>query len=154
MSPKEAFDNIPRCLKDIFIKRFAIGIVMFVISLVAAIVVGFSLSLPCFCVSGFFLITGIGMLYNCITGEYVIVNGVCKNIELTSVKGKIKALYISAEDGKSVLKLLPKENAKKFNIGDSVIVYVPSKATITKNDGVFDVREYYCIELSPLTEQS
>lgn len=148
MSFKEAFDNIPRCLKDIFVKRFGIAIVVFIAWLVVIFVADFYMSLPILALSLFFAISGAGMLFNCVTGNYVEVRGFCKNIELTSVKAKIKAIYVVAEDGKSVLKLQPKEGAKKFNVGDPVVVYIPARAMTTLNDGVYMVQEYYCMELT------
>ncbi len=149
MSLKEAFNNIPVCLKNIFMRRIVISVVSLVASVVGAIVAGVALFFPFFGVALFFLVAGIGMLYNCLLGEYVVVTGTCKNIELTTIRGSIKSIYIATEDGANVLKVLPKEGAKKLNIGDSVAIYIPSRAMTAQVDGVYMVQEYYCLELLP-----
>ncbi len=154
MSFKEAFENIPACLKDIFIKRFIFSAISLVIGIVVWLVVGFALSFPFLAIFLFFLVTGMGMLYYCIGGNYVVVKGYCKNIELSPLKEKIKSIYIVAENGADVIKIPPKDGAKKLNKGDAVVLYIPAKAVTVKRDGVFELQEYYCLELTPKIEEN
>lgn len=149
MTLKELFEDIPQCLREIFIRRFILAAVSLIAGIVGGIVGGFLIAFPLLGVAGFFLVTGVGMLWNCLDGQYVIVNGTCKNIEHTSVRGRIKAIYVAAENGEDVLCLQPKEGAKKFNIGDPLVVYVPAKALTVKMDGIHYVQEYYCMMLAP-----
>lgn len=153
MSFKEAFEAIPNSLREIFIKRFMVSAATLVVGVIVWLVAGFSFGFPFLAMFLFFLVTGCGMFYYCITGNYVIVNGVCKNIEYIPVKGKVKCIYIYTDEGNGVIKIPPKRNAKKLSKGDSVVLYIPAKAITVKKDGVFELQEYYCLDLVSKTEK-
>lgn len=147
MSFKEAVKNIPDCLKEICGRRISICLFSFLAAIVAWVVVGFYVSIPFWGLFLFFAISGGGMFYKILTGNYMIVEGICNNIELSSVRGKVKNIYISSKTGDKVLKFLPKENSKALNIGDKVKAYIPIESMVYEKDGITNVSEYYCIEI-------
>lgn len=148
MSFKEAVKNIPDCLKEICSRRIIFCFLSLLAAVVAWVVVGFYVSVPFWGLFLFFAISGGGMFYNILTGNYMIIEGVCNNIELTSVRGKIKAIYVSSKTGDKILRFLPKDTSKALNIGDKVKAYIPVESMVYEKDGVTNVSEYYCIEIT------
>ncbi len=148
MSFKEAVKNIPDCLKEICGRRIIVCLFSFLAAIVSWLVVGFYVSIPFWALFLFFAISGGGMFYKILTGNYMIVEGVCNNIELTSVRGKIKAIYVSSKTGDKILRFLPKDTSKALNIGDKVKAYIPVESMVYEKDGVTNISEYYCIEIT------
>lgn len=55
-------------------------------------------SLPCLILAAFLIVNGSLLFYNCCKGRYIIVQGVCSDIETKGFRKKIKAFNIEFEE--------------------------------------------------------
>lgn len=93
----------------------------------------------------FLLMDGVGMLFRCLSGEYVEIEGVCKEVQRSRLRRKAKCILIETRRG--VLRLPVKMKPKTVKVGDKVTIYVPDHASVYDHKGDLVVCEFYAIEI-------
>ena len=146
---KERFKQLPEAMQKQIIVRFAVAV--FFTLLFFAILFGFRdgyLYLPCLFFAGFFIVNAISLLYNSIKGNYISVGGICKQIEATPIRKRIKSITLEYEEEKTkFLTVSIRQILKRLAVGDTVIVYIPEKTTVYSRDGGYLIYGYYAIEI-------
>ena len=140
------FKELPIPLKKQTIYRLAFGVLsLLAFALIVIFTRDFILSLPCLLLSVYLLINGGAMLFNCIAGQYVTVQGTCTEIERTALRKRVKAFYISSEKG--AWKIPSRHRAKGIAAGADITVYMPSKTRVFEQNDVFIASGYYTYEV-------
>lgn len=143
---KGKLEQIPRALKAQIFSRFLIGF----ISLIAAVAMlaiarDFILGLPCLLLFGYMAYDGGKLLYFAYTGKYVTVTGECIGIERTSLRKRVKSIYIHTEKGN--MKVPVRKRLRKLAEGDVVSVYMSPKNRIYESNDGLAVFGYYAIDV-------
>lgn len=144
---KEKFKKLPVALKRQIIHRTLAGVAALLVFILILVFAGdFMLSLPCLLLSVYFIISGTMMFFNCIAGKYVVVRGVCTEIERTALRKRIKAFCVSTEDGN--WKIVPQRKIKGLAVGSDITVYLPSKTRVYDEKGAMLVFGIYAYEIN------
>ena len=141
---KELYMNLPTLLK----KRIAINVSVAALAFILFFIVGFSfldikLALPCLFFTAILIVKAAILFYNCITGNYLEIKGVCSEVEKTLLSKRIKSITLYTEDKK--LKLNTYYSIKNINVGDCIIVYISKKSPLYNQNGFYIANEFYGI---------
>lgn len=143
---KNKFKGLPEALQWQIISRFAGGAVFLILFIVViAFFRNIYLWVPSLFFMGFLIVNGILLFYNSVNGNYVSVEGVCENIEVTGIRRRVKRITLKLEENS--LKISIKHRIKKLKLGDTVIVYLSDKAPVYPDDNGFAVFSYYAMEI-------
>ena len=74
----------------------------------------------------------INLFVRCTEGHYVELHAICKAVERSTVRKRIKTLHIES-DGRSI-KLIPHQNTVSVREGDSLIIYLADNASVYEVD--------------------
>lgn len=142
----EKLQGLPAALQRQILLRLGIGVVSFLLFFVILFLSwDIYLCIPCLILSAFLIVNGGSLFYNCIKGTYVVVQGVCSEIETKGIYKKVKAIYIAA-DGKQ-LKIPVRQRIKKLRAGDTVTVYMSNRTPIYEDGNVFTVCSYHALDI-------
>lgn len=143
---KEKFKQIPRPLKQQVLVRLIIGTFALIITVVMlAVARDFLLSLPCLLLFGYMAFDGGRILYHCMTDKYVAVSGECISIDRSSIRKRVKTLYMQTEKGK--MKVPVHSRIRNLTEGDTVTVYMPNKTRIYESDNCLVILGYYALDI-------
>ena len=143
---KELWKPSPSVLKRQVLRRLSIGLLFLVIGIISWILSKrFIFALPCFIAMAVFCISGIGVLFLMLNSGYIVLSGVCEQIEQTPIMRRTKALYLATEYG--CVKIPIRRNMRKVQIGASVRCYMSYKASVYDYDGLKTVSDYIAIEI-------
>ena len=143
---KELWKSSPGVLKRQVLRRLGIGLLFLVIGIISWILSKrFIFALPCFIAMAVFCISGIGVLLLMLNSGYIVLSGVCEQIEQTPIMRRTKALYLATEYG--CVKIPIRRNMRKVQIGASVRCYMPYRASVYDYDGLKTVSDYIAIEI-------
>lgn len=149
-----AWKEMPEVMRKIIVKRTTIGIIALVVGIVFLFIreiAEMNISYGLFAIAAFFIITGISACISALAGRYVTVTGTCSNIEHTSIRGRAKYVYFKTRNTDNLIvtyRFPPKDNDKKYNVGDELTVYIPYKAFIEENEGIYEISDYYGVSLT------
>ena len=95
---KEKFERIPEPLRRQILFRMGIGFVS-VILLITALLVGgdWRFCVPCAALAVFFLGGGIQLSFRGSDGRYVVIEGVCTEIERSTLRRRLKSFSLQGE---------------------------------------------------------
>ena len=131
---KEKFKLIPYPLQRQILIRCGcavLGLVMFVFVLLYQ--GNWQFFLPCIALAGV-CAGGAGLLfYRCVHNGYVILEGVCTEIERSPLRKRIKAIYLRTEEYD--VKLLNARRIKNLAVGNQLTVYVQDNTAVYEMDG-------------------
>lgn len=130
---REQFKTIPNLLQKQILIRMSgccIGITVLLILLINGS--RWQLFLPAVIITIYFLLGTINLFFRCTEGRYVELRGICKAIERSTVRKRVKALHIES-DGRSI-KLIPHQNTGSVREGDSLIIYLAENASVYEVD--------------------
>ncbi len=143
---KERFKNLPEVLQWQIISRFSTAASFLVLFIVVMIFFrNVYLWLPSLFFMVFLIVNGISLLYNITNGNYVSVQGVCDNIEVTAIRKRIKKITLQLEENSLMISV--KHRIKKLKVGDTVIVYLSEKAPVYPQDGGYAVFDYLALSV-------
>ena len=143
---KELWKIAPSALKRQVVQRLVISVLFLVIGIISWVLSKkFIFALPCFIAMTVFCVSGIGVLFLMLNSGYIVLSGVCEQIEQTPIMRRTKALYLATEYG--CVKIPIRRNVRKVQIGASVRCYMPYKASVYDYDGLKTVSDYIAIEI-------
>ncbi len=135
----------PALLRQIYI-RAGTSILSFILFIVVAIFFhNIYLYVPCLILFAVMIVNTATLVYNCVTGNYIKIEGLCSNVEATKIKRKTKSIELKFEE--HTLKFPINKRIGKINLGDTIIVYLSDKTLVYEKDGIYVVYEYYAIEV-------
>ena len=143
---RKKFQSFPQALQKQILFRLAAGI----LSLLAFMVIAIMYRDIYLCVSFllFALVFGAAgsLLYLQVEkGDYVVVKGICQQIERTTLKRRVKAVYFSMEP--HTIKVQLRHRTKAINTGDGITVYVSGKMPVYEEDGCKLLNGYLAMEI-------
>ena len=132
----KSFKNFPPLLQ----KQITIRLIGSVLGLFCVLVILIShgqwqLIFPGLVISLSFFLSASNLFFRCEEKGYIIIRGICNGFERSSVRKRIKAIYLEAE-GKSI-KILHTNKGRPIKEGDCVVVYVADNASVYDLDGEF-----------------
>lgn len=140
------FKRLPKVLKKNILCKIGLGagfLTVFVFVCIFAEYLFLALAPAAFAM--FLLMDGVGMLFRCLSGEYVEVTGICKEIQKTTIRRRTKCILI--ETSRGILRLPIRIKPQSINVGDEITIYVPDHASVYDHKGDMVVCEYYGIEI-------
>lgn len=132
---KELFKSIPKPLqKEIFLRLVGmiLGIFLFILFLI--LYKDWRFWLPCVILSVMCLASAGTLFFRCVYGKYVVVEGVCTDIDKTLIRKRVKAIHI--RNDQFSIKIVNAKRIRNLSIGDTVIVYVAENSAVYDVDGV------------------
>lgn len=142
---KEKFARIPEPLRRQILFRMGIGLVS-VILLITALLVGgdWRFCVPCMALAVFFLGGGTLLFFRGADGRYVIIEGVCTEIERSAVRRRLKSFSLQGE--RSPIRIMnQRQRIRGLAVGDTLTVYVSEKALVYEMDGCKIVNSYIAL---------
>ncbi len=143
---REKFKQIPSALQREILFRLIAGFIS--LFLFFAILISFLdvyFSLPCLILATFLIVNGGLLFYNCCKGRYITVQGVCSDIETKGFRKKVKAFKMQFEE--MVLKIPVHQRIRHLHTGNTVTVYLSSKAPVYEKDNILFICSYHAIDI-------
>ena len=140
------FKRLPRILKKNILCKIGLGLLFLTVFILMCIFMDhLFLALAPGAFAIFSLMDGFGMMFRCMSGEYVELSGICTVVH----KGKLqrKTRSISVETKRGTVKLPLKMKPHSVKVGDKVTIYVPDHASVYDHKGDMVVCEFYAIEI-------
>ena len=132
---KEQFKCIPKPLqKQILIRITGAVLGLFLFILLLIFYKDWRFWIPCVILSVMCLASAGTLFYRCVFGKYVVVEGVCTDIDKTLIRRRIKAIYIRNDS--FLIKIVNAKRIKNLSIGDIVTVYVADNSAVYDVDGM------------------
>lgn len=132
---KDKFRQFPQVLQKQILIRLTAGIV----SLLMLVIIllyrgGLELMFPCIGFSSVFFISALQMYARCDEKNYVVIKGICTEIEKTGLRRKVKDIYVK-EDQFTVRIVRPSMKLRSLNVGDRITIYLADNAPVYEMDG-------------------
>lgn len=132
---KDKFRQFPQVLQKQILIRLTAGIV----SLLMLVIIllyrgGIELMFPCIGFSSVFFISALQLYARCDEKNYVVIKGICTEIEKTGLRRKVKDIYVK-EDQFTVRIVRPSMKLRSLNVGDRITIYLADNAPVYEMDG-------------------
>lgn len=142
---RERLKELPEALQRQVVIRLGLGTGFLLLCLVICLCFrDLYLSLPCILLAAFLIVNGSWLFYNGVTGRYVRIQGICKEIETTGIRKRIRYIYILLEQ--SVIKIPVRQRMRKLVVGDAIIIYLSDKEPVYEQDDGYLVCGYFALE--------
>ena len=105
----------------------------------------FILAAPCLIFGVFVAIKSIHLFLNCISGNYLEINGICSKVEITGFRKRIKSISVAAEN--KTLKIPAQFLIKKPQKGNQVTLYLSKKAKLYYSEGSYIANDIYALHI-------
>ena len=143
---RDIFNKMPAAMTRQILLRSGATLLIFVLFIAVTVIFNnIYLYMPCLILFAVMIVNTFSLVYNCVSGNYVILEGLCSDVEVTRIKRKIKAIELKAQD--RIFRFPINKRIGKINSGDTVIVYLSDKTLLYEKDGAFIVYEYYALEV-------
>ena len=143
---KNEFRHLPQALQQQVVLRLAIGAGFLLLFFAVQLCLGdIYLSLPCALFGSVMIVNGGLLFYNSIKGNFIRVQGVCRQIETVGMKKRIRNIYIDTE--LYTLKMPVRRRIRNLDNGDTVIIYLSEKTPVYEQDNGYMVCSYYALEI-------
>ena len=140
------FKHLPRILKKNILCKIGLGFLFLTVFILMCIFMDhLFLALAPGAFAIFSLMDGFGMMFRCMSGEYVELSGTCTVVHKGKLQRKTRA--ISVETKRGTVKLPLKMKPQSVQVGDKVTIYVPDHASVYDHKGDMVVCEFYAIEI-------
>jgi len=130
---KEQFLTIPKPLQKQVLLRLAggvLGLILFILVLI--FYKDWRFWFPCVILSVMCLASA-GMLFvRCVQGRYVVVEGVCTDIEKSLFRRRIKAIFI--RNDQFLIKVINAKRIRNLSVGDTITIYVADNSAVYEVD--------------------
>lgn len=93
--------------------------------------------LPCVLLILFCFFTAAALYYRCVQNRYIVITGVCTEIEKSMLRKQTKVIYLRQDD--ICIKLVGAPRLKHLMVGDRLTLYLADNATIYELDGYYVV---------------
>lgn len=132
---KDKFRQFPQVLQKQILIRITAGL----ISLMMLVIIllyrgGLELMFPCIGFSSVFFISALQLYARCDEKNYVVIKGICTEIEKTGLRRKVKDIYVK-DDQFTVRIVRPSMKLRSLNIGDRITIYLADNAPVYEMDG-------------------
>ena len=94
---------------------------------------------------GLFWSAGGLLLFRSFAGRYVLVEGVCQQVEQTAIRKKTKSIYFTTEP--YVVKVRLRHRLKEIAVGDHIAVFVSDNMPVYQENGCQILNGYIAIEI-------
>ena len=131
---KEKFMQIPAPLRRQILLRCAgagLGVAMFLIVLIYS--TDWRFMVPCAAAAVFCLSSAALLFDRCIRGKYVVITDICTEIDRTSIRKRIKAIYLQTEEHQ--VKLVGVRPIRNLVVGDTLNLFVAESTPVYNMDG-------------------
>ena len=143
---RDKFKQLPEVLQRQVLIRFVGGIVfLFLFIVIQIYFADIYFSLPCLLFGSVMIVNSGWLLYNSLQGNYLCVQGVCEQIEITSIRKRVKSLCVRID--KNMLQVPVKRKAKGIAQGDTVVLYLSDKTPVYEKDDGYMICSYYALEI-------
>jgi len=141
----QEFKRVPEPLQKQILLRLGLGAV-FMILLIAMLITAqdLSLLLPCAGLAVFFAAGAFTLFRRVVLGEYVVVSGICTEVENTLLKRRAK--HIILDTGDQAVRIALGQRRKRIAVGAAFDLYLASSARIYEKDGALQVFSYLALE--------
>lgn len=132
---KEQFLTIPKPLQKQVLLRLAggiLGLILFILVLI--FYKDWRFWFPCVILSVMCLASAGTLFFRCILGNYVVVEGVCTDIDKSLIRKRVKAIYV--RNDQFSIKIVNAKRIRNLSIGDTVTVYVADNSAVYDVDGM------------------
>ena len=126
---KNAFLQIPRPLQKQILQRLlgaVLGLFLFILLLI--IYKDWRFWFPCVILTVTCLASAGTLFFRCVLGNYVVVKGICTDIDKSLLRKRIKAIYI--RNDQFSIKIVNAKRIRNLSIGDTVTVYVADNSAV------------------------
>ena len=138
---REQFQSIPSVLQKQILIRLAGSASGMVMSLLILVYHGSAqLLIPGVVICFSFLVNAAVMFFHCTGKRYVIIHGTCNEIVRSSLRRKLKVVYLESE-GKSVKIMGQLQSLRNLRMGDRLEVYISDSAPVYQNEGIFVIMQ-------------
>ena len=132
---KETFSKFPQVLQKQILIRITAGIVsILMLVLILLYSSSFELVFPCVGFAVMFFISALQLYVRCDERNYVVIRGVCAEIERTGLRRRVKDIYVKDEEF-TVRLVRPTMKLRALNIGDRITIYLTDDAPVYEMDG-------------------
>ena len=132
---KKAFLEIPRPLqKQILLRLLGAVLGLFLLILFLIVNKDWRFWTPCVVLTVMCLASAGTLFFRCVLGKYVVVEGICTDIDKSLIRKRIKAIYI--RNDQFSIKIVNAKRIRNLSIGDTVTVYVADNSAVYDVDGV------------------
>ena len=132
---KNAFLQIPRPLqKQILLRLLGAVLGLFLLILFLIVYKDWRFWTPCVILTVMCLASAGTLFFRCVLGNYVVVEGICTDIDKSLIRKRVKAIYI--RNDQFSIKIVNAKRIRNLSIGDTVTVYVADNSAVYDVDGV------------------
>ena len=132
---KKAFLDIPRPLqKQILLRLLGAVLGLFLLILFLIVYKDWRFWTPCVILTVMCLASAGTLFFRCVLGKYVVVEGICTDIDKSLIRKRVKAIYI--RNDQFSIKIVNAKRIRNLSIGDTVTVYVADNSAVYDVDGV------------------
>lgn len=143
---RKKYQVLPQPLKKQILLRMGATMICFILfTLSAAISRDWYLGVSFLLVGLVSGIAGTVLFVQAEQGSYVVVEGVCQKIELTTFRRKPKTVHLSAREHNIRVHL--HHYLKNVEIGDEIIIYIAASLPVYREDGCEIVNGYLAMEI-------
>ena len=142
---KEKFKQIPQPLRKQFLLRYT-GVIMGIVMLLIVLIYStdWRFMVPCTAASVLCLASAALLFDRCIRGRYVVITGICTEIERTSIRKRIKAIYLQTEEHQ--IKLVGVRPVRNLIVGDTLNLFVAENTPVYTIEGSNVICSYITLE--------
>lgn len=143
---REQLAKLPKAIqKQVMVKL--VGGVLFLFLFIVILVCFWDMyfCFPCLLLSGFLFVNGGRLFYNGVSGNYICIEGICKNIEKSGIRKRIRSISLTLEQNR--LRIPVWQRMKTLSVGDTVIVYVSDKTPVYEQEDSYIICSYYALEI-------
>jgi hypothetical protein len=144
---REKFIELPEPIQREILKRLAISAVAF-IALIALFVnsCGIYTLLPFGYISLYSALNGLLLFLKTSEGDYVVISGICFEIEYSLIRHRPKSILLKADDTTIRLKL--RNRTGKIEIGTKLDLYLATDTPVYEKGAVRIPQKYIALELA------
>ena len=150
---KEKFMQIPAPLRRQILLRCAgagLGVAMFLIVLIYS--TDWRFMVPCAAAAVFCLSSAALLFDRCIRGKYVVITGICTEIDRTSIRKRIKAIYLQTAE--HTVRVVGIKAVRNLAIGDSLKLFVADNTPVYNMEGCNVICAYITmIKVQPVVKK-
>lgn len=131
---KKLLKLIPEPLqKEILLRLIGCILGAFLLFVFAIVYKDWRFWFPCVILTVTCLASAGTLFFRCVLGSYVVVEGVCTDVDKSLLRKRIKAIYIRNEQFS--IKIVNAKRIRNLSIGDTVTVYVADNSAVYDVDG-------------------
>jgi len=149
---KKAFLEIPRPLqKQILLRLLGAVLGLFLLILFLIVYKDWRFWTPCVILTVMCLASAGTLFFRCVLGKYVVVEGICTDIDKSLIRKRIKAIYI--RNDQFSIKIVNAKRIRNLSIGDTVTVYVADNSAVYDVEGTKVVCYYLAMTKGERTHE-